>query len=473
MPIFQQLVNFDETFYTLPDTPIIINDISVESEEERKELDNLITTSYSDDLVSLIPKCECGELKGESSKLEFCTNCNTHVKSSIEDDITSLLWFRKPEGVHKLISPIALIMLKNRFRKSGFDTIRYFMDTSYRSTAKNRTTQNLVESLNIPRGYNHFIENFTFIIESLLTLKPFKLRGYEVDFLKDLMTGSESIIFSDYIPLPNRALIIIEKRSTGVYVDPIVIDAKDVIENLASIDSDVYNSTLRAKENKTVRSLLKLCAYYEKYFSTKLAPKTGQIRKHVFGTRTNHSCRGVITSITVPHHPKDLHMPWGVGLSVFSFHLVNKLTKLGMSVNSAKGIILGHMELYNPLLAGLLDELILESNGGISCLLGRNPSLLAGSLQKLRITKFKKDVTDRSISLSLLICVALNADFDGDECPVTMALDDKMADLWTPFESKYDVLLPNIPNKTSRNISLSKPLTATTSQWLNAILIPQ
>ena len=204
--------------------------------------------------------------------------------------------------------------------------------------------------------------------------------------------------------------MIIERRSTGVYVDPIVIDAKDAIENLATMDSDVYNSPLRSKENKLARSLFKLCDYYEKYLATKISPKPGHFRKHVFGTRSNFSCRGVITSINEPHMYNDIHLPWGIALSVMGFHMVNKLTKLGMTVNAAKGLIIGHMETYHPLLDRLMKELITDAGGGIPCLLGRNPGLLSGSLQLLRITKFKTDVTDRSFSLSLLICTALNAD---------------------------------------------------------------
>jgi len=45
-------------------------------------------------------------------------------------------------------------------------------------------------------------------------------------------------------------------------------------------------------------------------------------------------------------------------------------------------------------------------------------------------------------------------------------LDKKMEELCYPLDSRFTVFLLNDPNKTSRNISIAKPIIASASQWL-------
>lgn len=410
MPVYQQLVDHNVMFHRLSEPPIIINDLVNNSMVDKELIQEMITTKYSSDMISLLPSCRCGTTKGEFSIGVVCEHCYTTVKSSFSDEIEPSVWFRVPIGVKKLINPIIWIMLKNRFKKSGFNIMQWLCDRDYRPQVKTPQVINRMVESGIQRGYNNFIDNFDLIMEFLFSLKDFSLGKDQTDYLRILISQNRHLIFSDYIPLPNKSLLIIEKTNVGVYVDPIIIEAVDAIETLVSIDTTFYDQSPRVKENRTIRALSRLAEFYEKFYKTNLSPKLGQFRRHVYGSRTNSSFRAVISSLTDTHSYDEIHVPWGIGVTAFRPHLLNKLFKLGWDHNSAVGLLLGHVEKHHDLLEKLLNELIEEAPGHrLICNLQRNPSLEQGSSQRVGITKFKTDPADHTISMSILICKAFNA----------------------------------------------------------------
>jgi hypothetical protein len=361
MPIFQRLVNCDELFNQLTEPPIIINDLSNVSEEDRDNIESIISTRYSSDMISLLPSCRCGETKGEFSINVICEKCGTSVKSNVESSIEPQVWLRKPTGVNLLMSPIIWTMLKKRFTKSGYNVIQWLCDTTYHTQVKVPPIITKLNTLGLVRGYNNFVDNFDMYMDILFNVNEFKVKKNEVDFLRELITKERHKIFTNYLPLPNKSLLIVEKTKLGIYVDPIIVEAQDAIQMLVSIDRDFHSQNARTKENRTVKALSKLAEFYENYYKTKLTPKSALFRKHVFGSRTVFSARAVITSITDPHRYNDLYVPWGVGVAAFHPHLLNKLRKTGYDLNSALGILDGHVERYHPLIDKFLKELIDET----------------------------------------------------------------------------------------------------------------
>jgi hypothetical protein len=418
MPVFQKLLNFNNEFRMLPNNPIIINDLPNTTEEDKEKISKLIMVSFSSDMITLLPSCDCKQTKGEvnNDRVTICPNCKTPVTSVIKDEIVSAIWFRKPNGVNRLISPIIWIMLKSKFTKSGFNIIQWLTDTTYKVDVKQPLVINKIIESGLQRGYNNFVDNFESIMRYLFSLKEFKpdkKNRDQTNYLYDLIMNNLDHVFSDYLPLINKTLLIIEKTVVGIYVDKIVIDAIDAIQMLVSIDKSFHNQNVRVKENRTVKALAKLCDFYENYFKKNLSPKPGQFRKHVFGTRTNFSFRAVVSSLTDTHEYNEVNVPWGIGITSFRPHLINKLKKLGMDGNAATGLLLTHVEKYHPLLDRLLKELISEAKDGILYILvQRNPSLKQGSMQRVKITKFKTDPEDHTVSLSILIIKSMNCDFD-------------------------------------------------------------
>ena len=414
MPVYQELVNFDKLKRQLKKEPIILNDFNTTLEEDRKKIINLTMTEYNTDMLSVLPSCYCGNIKGEYAIGMTCNVCNGEVKSVIYEDIEPILWFRSPEGVNKLINPRIWLMLSKRFTKSGFNVLRWLCDSSYKPKVKEPKIMEKIRSLNIPIGYNYFVENFFDVLNVLFNIggvTGFKLTK-EIDYLWDLLINNQDCIFSDYLPLPNRSLFVIENTNVGIYRDKSDQLAINAIKIITSIDVSQTTITSKVKQNRTIKVIDELANFYYEYDRLKLATKTGIFRKHGYGTRTHFTFRCVVTSITEPHNYDEIYIPWVTALTVLRPHILNKLKKLGYGHNESLHLLNKHVESYNQLLDNILHELIEESpNKKIPVSLLRHPALLHGSCIAVGISRVKSyDITDKTISISILAIRSLNCD---------------------------------------------------------------
>jgi hypothetical protein len=327
--------------------------------------------------------------------------------------------------------------------------------------------QKFIES-GLPRGYNQFVENFDRYIDFLFSVKEFQKKVKGRDYLLQLIRDNRSAIFSDYIPIPNKSLLIIEETNLGIYIDGVVVKAIDAIEMIMSIDSNEIEHSNRVKENRTIKSIAKLAEFYHDFAKNNIAGKSGLFRKHILGSRTNFNFRAVISSITEPHAYDEIYAPWSVGMTAFRPHLINKLTKIGYTLNQSIEMLLAHVEKYHPLLDQLLQELISESKGGLGIVVAenRNPTMLSGSIQTKRITRFKTDPSDKTVSSSILTVKAPNSDFDGDALNFSISLDNFLAEKWKTLEPHYNVFEATNPLEISDNISIPKPVISSTSNWI-------
>jgi hypothetical protein len=469
MPVYQKLVNFDLLYLQLNKSAIIVNDFVNIDEDDKTRIKNMIISEYSSDMISTIPTCDCNEVKGEYNLGVICKHCNTPVKAIIEDSIEPILWFRRPKGVAKLINPTVWMLLCNKFKKSGFSIIHWIADSTYKATVKQPPIIDKLILDGIPRGYNSFVDNFDYIMEYLFKIKDFINRKEKTNYLKKLIDENRSIIFSDYLALPNKALLILEKGNTGTYMDFNIPKAMDAIQMITSIDFAIMDHSPKVKENRTIKAISKLSEYYATHISNSISGKTGQLIKHVFGTRTNFNFRAVISSITDKHKYDEVYVPWSIGMTAFRPHVINKLMRRGYDLNSSIAIISGHVERYNPMLDEILNELIDESpHKGIVIIEHRNPTLLSGSAQTKKITRFKTDIGDHTVSTSILTVKAPNSDYDGDALNYSIALDNYLGDLWSTLEPHNNIFLINSPNEISDNISIPKPVISTMSSWLSS-----
>lgn len=472
MPIFQQTVDLNKVFSQLTTEAIFINDLAKVTEEDRANIDDLITKTYSGDMITLLPSCRCGASKGEHARDPtfpvVCPYCGTLVKPNIEDDIEPILWFRPPERVAPLLQPVIWVMLKRRFNKKGVNVLQWLTDITYKPKVKNPEIIRKLISLGVVRGYNNFVQNFDVIMDVLFNMPgSTKVKKGERDYLRELIQRDRDKIFTNYLPLPNKSLLIIEKATVGTYVDNVIVQAKDAISSLAGIDRDFYDRSERVKENRTARALGKIADFYEAYSKTSLSRKPGQFRRHHYGTRTIFAFRAVISSMTDTHDYRKMEVPWGIGVTAFRPHLLNKLFKMGMDHNAAIGLLNGHVEKYHPLIDQLLQELITEAGEkGIVCTLQRPPSLLQGSILCLSIARFKTDPHDHTIGLSILDCKQLNADFDGDCVICQIAIDRLLGDFWYSLEPMFSVLQLNRPNEISGMVAIPQPNISSMASWI-------
>lgn len=415
MPVYQALVNFDEAIQRLSKTPIIINTLNDFTEEDKKSIRNYTQTILKDDYISSIPSCDCGELKGEFNVGIECKTCHTMVHSTIDEALEPILWFKAPEGIPGLINPKVWGLLNSRFRKSGIPILKWFIDSHYKMD-KNIPFFDMLEAqlreLGVERGYINFCNNFDTVIEFLFSLKEFSIKKQKKkdnrDYLYDLIHRERNLIFSQYWPIMNKALIIVEETNTGIYLEPLIKEVLNITYMLINIDK---HPNLRIRENRIVKALEKIDNFYDAFNKKIVLKKAGMLRKHIFATRSHFSARGVISSNTGIHDYDELWAPWGVGVTAFREHLLNKLFKLGWNLIDSINFLYSHVNKYNPLLDQLLKELVAESPyNGIPVIFQRNPSLQVGSAQVFRITRFKDNVEDNTFTYSIMCVSAPNAD---------------------------------------------------------------
>ena len=129
MAVTLKLINFDTIFHRIKSQKILINHEDIFNTENKEKLDSIILKNYSEDNLSIIPSCNCGELKGAYYIGEVCHKCGTHVASNLDDNIAFLLWAAKPQEVEYFISPQMLSILLNRYKitKPNVPLVKYIM----------------------------------------------------------------------------------------------------------------------------------------------------------------------------------------------------------------------------------------------------------------------------------------------------------------------------------------------------------
>lgn len=478
MAIYQRLISFDDVLAKLSTPPLIINDLSMFTEADRAKVRDTIATRFDSDTFSSIPECMCGETAGVDSLGEICHECGTEVKHSINENADPICWFRAPgpskkeEGVLALVNPVVWIMLKNRFTKSGFDLISWLTDTTYRSKKEPPPFLEKIKARGITRGYNNFVRNFDEIFNFIIELREFKKKSKDQnDELYDLIHEQRDAVFSKYLPLPNKSILILQMTNSGIYADTSIALAIDAIEGVAGLDVDEVNLSLRLKENRTSRTLSKLQDFYIKYLKNIYEQKQGYLRKHLAATRSHFCVRAVVCSLTDGSWHDEVHASWQDGLALFRHHLVGKLLRRGFRHNDAVGLIVGHINRYNPLLHELLNELIDESGGGIPVTEQRPPTLKQGSCKLKFITKFKSNVNDKTWNTSDHTVKASNTDFDGDSHHFGLIGDHFLLSLLTPFACRHTIMETRQVKEITGNLSIPKPVLANIAEMLDSVEI--
>lgn len=417
MGINFKLANFDQLVGTQQQEPIILNDLMTVTQADREFIDRQTHTVYKQtDVFSNEPRCECGKITRGHNIGVVCGICHMPCVEPYSQPLENRVWFRSPKGVERLINPTMYKMLEKRFTKSNFSLLEYLINTDYKIPAdlNSLIIRDLeeLESQGFDRGYNNFVRNFDKLFEAMCKLKSF-VKKREFEQLKDLFRTYPDSMFSSYLPLPNKTLIILEEMPTGRYMDPTVPELLDAIKTIRGIDTPLSTLNQKQRENRTARTVVTISNYHYTSHKERLAKKQGIIRKNALGTRVNFSIRAVISSVTDPHDCTKIKIPWGPAITMLKLHVTNKLmNQHGYTPGECESFLRMHTTKWHPLISRIFKELIQESpnSAGLPAVVVRNPSLSRSSTQFLLIDEIKDDVNDPTIGLSILDVRGFNAD---------------------------------------------------------------
>lgn len=422
------LEDHDKLFNNLSNPPILVNDIDTLSQEDRQKFNDLISTRYEGDSLSVIPSCDCGVLSGGYNLGKVCGVCHTEVQQSTEKRIESTLWMKAPDGVYGFINPNVWLMFEKYFSSKKLCLIEWLCNPNLHYDNPNNESLNRLKRYGFKRGYNYFIENFDTIMNALYDIFAIHKR-LEIQHFKMTMRKYRHCIFSEYLPIPSKVAFVTEQNDSTLTSDTSTSLAINAVRTMSSIKQAIRPLMPKQLENRTLKCVKQIANYYEETYKTRIASKDGFIRKHKISGRLHYTARAVIVSLSDIHEYDEIHLPWGLSVGLLRTHLTNKLMKLGYTPRGAASLLQESISQYHPLVDQLLEELIAEApeideyaehaqtnqkRKGIPTILQRNPSLHRLSAQFMRVTKIIKDPNIQTISMSVLSLSGPNADLGGN-----------------------------------------------------------
>lgn len=450
--------------------PIVVNYYDLNNQTDKESLNSLIYTHYEGDSLSVLPSCEGGCTTGEYNVGLRCRECGTLVLSLTERPIESALWIAPPDGVLTFISPEAWTILSKALSYPGINLLEWLCNpTMIMAADTHKEARKILNALpNLERGINTFFTQFDSIMETLFSANIINGDAQQKADLRQLITVYRDSIFASHLPIPSKLGFITEKTVTGTYHDETMLPAIDAIRTISATVNSPSPLSLRQRMARAVKANMLLSEYYQTFIGTNLSSKPGWFRKHIYGGRLHFTFRAVISSLSDNHDYDELHLPWKMSVLTYKAHLTSKLLKRGFTSKECTRFIHEHVAKYSPLIDELFREMIDESFiDGLPIILNRNPTLMRGSIQALRVTQIKTDLADNSISMSVLCLAAPNADFDGDALNGMVILDERMYHILQAMAPHHGVLDLKKPRTLSGNIKIPAPVVNTISSWVS------
>lgn len=491
MGLVAYIPDHKEILEQLPEAPLLINDLKLDfgTKEGKDRLAMYLSYQFDGDVIPAVPTCLGGHIGGEARLGDMCPICETRVTSLVDRAVQDGVWIAPPDGVNGFIHPEIWNVLNPRLTPlKSFSMLSWVCDPNYGENLPAYAAV-LEEYKRVhKRGLNYVLENFDevirFILESKLCSKLSMSAKLEVQMF--LAQNREKVV-QKHLPLPSSIFVVSEKTAMGTYADEKTTALLDAVYTITSTYGSPIALNQRQRESHAARFIALVGACYHNICTKFIGGKYGLIRRQWIGSRLHFSGRAVITSISDAHHYEELHVPWAFAVQILEPHLCAKLAQRGFSVDEAYAFLEDHTVQWHPLMREMFDELIAESppiddfpSGvfkdldedptllrGIPCILQRNPSLTRGSAQCLRITRIKDDIDDYTISVSNMILVSWNADFDGDELNMVICLDKRMLKAFMRLRPHLGTRSLREPRAFSDNQKIHAPVAATWAQYVH------
>lgn len=417
MPVTLNFKSYDAYFRSTEGDKIILNDVSYFAMNDLDMVGQQLSTIYGKtDVISTIPTCDCGELRGGYLVGVVCSKCGTTCKD-VYDKIEPVLWMKAFSEDTKFMNPHFWIMLENVISTGKFKGLRWLCDSTYNPNLIIKPIiYEIYALIGNKRIYSntikHIPEILDFVKENDPRYKKSLTEKRKIDLIKDLYFKNQDKIFSTYLPIVNKKLFVMERTNKGTFVNLSMSYMVSAVRSWIKHSSNTRTTELR-KNIITATVVYKLSCLYEQIYTEFVIKKQGIIRKHNYGARSDFTFRAVITSIMGKHQHNEVHVPWCIGVTAFRPHLMNMLVnRKGYTCKQASHKLLDAIYNYDEEISELLDTLLIEApDGKLWVNMQRNPSLLQGSCLKVYIGKFKKSPEDKTIAISPLVVTPMNADY--------------------------------------------------------------
>ena len=355
--------------------------------------------------------CNCGALRGRTNEGLICEECHTECKEN-GNKIENLGWIdisNEFKLIHPAIYPfIEKYIGAKRLKAMLYAQIPIDIDGNVCESKEPKTASNPYPEL-IGLGLPDFEANFDGIME---LFKPQSGKDPEKMKLYNFIRRNRDKVFISKFPVISSKL------------RPCLVKGKQVIQDelntkylqltrlvscyrtLGFDNEPLSVFPLFAKMQQLVNEL------YDSIIES-LNGKTGIIRNLMLAGRLNFSSRCVIVPTPLEEKPDAVYVPYIAGLELMKLQVMGRLHReYHLALEEARVRIENAQREFDETVYNLAVEELGEN--GFPAILNRNPSIALGSLQKVRVTKIKRDPTDYTMNISVMIFSPLNADLDGD-----------------------------------------------------------
>lgn len=414
----------------LTQPPIFVNDLPLETEEDRQFLRSLSINTYkTTDVASTIPRCLCGHTTSAHRLHRNCVKCGFEVRHPNKGEIESNLWVRAPQQIGKLPTNVLWIFCEYVLKSNNFSGLAWITDPyhpipEHRSGIKAKKILERFNRLGIPRGLKSFYDNFD-LIASEVILKTITDVHRRAD-MQAFFEAYRDQIFTTALPLPAKIAMVVEETSVGKYYDKTIDAAIEAVYTAAETAKEVNLGRLESRFTKVMANLSK---FSQDSVMNILLKKKGFLRRACYGMRMKMAFRNVITSQHDPHDYRGVGVPYHQLLTVMApFVRVRLINQYNMTYTQAYDYVEKHQKDCDPLLWRILEDFIDESpedtrppcpdipcklktrkvrkGRGIAITGVRFPSLDRGSTEPAFVQYITKD----TVEISVLCLVSRNAD---------------------------------------------------------------
>lgn len=375
-------------------------------------LDRITITQFQNKLVPMTPQCMCGVVSGNVHNGEICFHCNTPVTEYL-GTYKPVIWISAVGG-RKFIAPQYWEMVNNVLKLGKFDSLAWLTNTRYKSNIEVPKILNCIvnDISGFTRSYSYVVKNLRKILDYLLNSQLLYSKRDRIRLLIHIYDNMTDTILSDYIPIPNKSLFLIEESAfstkktslaTGM-VKSLALNYKDSIES--GRDPDIVIS----------RIMSELSNIYSSNADELLAGKKKIVRSSIFGTKVPGSFRTVMLPISGPHNYDDFIMPWIEAIICFRQLLINRLVirkrkrYMDVCIQLDTALFNYDKEIDEELDDIMNDAKIMTDGRGIPISMSRNPSQYRGSLLLVYIIAIKKDPMDFTSEYGMIATSALSGD---------------------------------------------------------------
>ena len=356
MAVTQEFINLNNYFQMC--NGVVLNDIDINVHDSVEAINQQLYTVYNTNIIATAPQCECGNIKSRFRLGQLCEKCGT--KCSEPNDNKPFLWLR--DVGYEFINPMFWLMLRTIMDKKT-DCLRWLSDTSYNPPNRPDYLPNLLSITGGVRSYPNMVKHIPDIIEFLKHLGKFKNNKStvdELDMIKHIWLTHKKDLLSNYIPVPNKNLFVMEATSKGRFINLIVGDVVNIVNEWMKVTSDEIDERKAGKH--TAKAISNLAILDKSLYTDYVISKTGIFRKHLYGARSPFTFRCTITCVPRPHKYNVVELPWSIGCTAYEPYIMNKLHQKGFKYKDAHALIYRSIDSYDPTISEILDELVEESS---------------------------------------------------------------------------------------------------------------